>query len=104
MHPETQTIQQINSDSNADIRSIRIARFGWPRYLKDSGAKPIHEAKNYVTGCPEALYESADKSRKLVVVCPTGRTFAMGVPPQIQTCEQAQRWLAPHEGNCLLAT
>ena len=34
MQPETQATTQIDSDNNADRRSIRISRFGWPRYLK----------------------------------------------------------------------
>lgn len=104
MRPETQTIAQIDGEKNADVRSIRISRFGWPRYLKDSGAEPRHVSENYVTGCPEALYRTKDGNQRLVVVCPTGRQFAMGVPPEIETCEQAQRWLAPFEVNILSAT
>lgn len=104
MRPETQSLTQINNEKNADVRSIRIARFGWPRYLNESGAKPIHESSNDVTGCPEALFQSPSGEKRLVVVCPTGRTFAMGVSPEVQTCEQAQRWLGPSKGSCLAAT
>ena len=104
LRPMTQTLEQLDGEQNADIRSIRIARYGWPRYLRVSGATPRHESKNYVTGCPEALYRLRDGSQRLVVVCPTGRQFAMGVPAEIETCEQAQRWLAPQGVNILAAT
>lgn len=94
MHPETQTIEQINAEVNADIRSIRITRFGWPRYLRESGAKCIDTRDNEIEGTKEALYRTGNNETRLVATCATGRIFAMGVPPQIQTCEAAQRYLA----------
>jgi hypothetical protein len=93
MMPDTQTIKQINSENNADVKSIRITRFGWPRYLKETKSKVIHERHNDVEGTYEALFSSPDGSRRLVATCPTGRVFAMGVPNEIETCEQAQNWL-----------
>jgi len=92
MRPETQNIKQINSDSNADRHAIRIERFGWTRYLKESKAKLIDERSNEVEGTLEALY-SLKKTRRLVATCPTGRVFTMGVPTSVKTCEQAQNWL-----------
>ena len=103
MNPESQTIDQINKEENADVRSIRIERFGWSNYLKTIGAEPVDESENYVTGCPEALYRT-EHGVRLVVVCPTGRTFAMGVPDEIKTCEQAQKWLGPANFECVSAT
>ena len=93
MQPETQATTQIDSDNNADRRSIRISRFGWPRYLKESRAQCIDERVNEIEGTREALFASPDGSRRLVATCPTGRTFAMGVPAAVQNCEQAQNWL-----------
>ena len=104
MRPETQSVAQIDGEKNADVRAVRIERFGWLRYIKESGAAPVDESKNFVTGCPEALYRMRDGSQRLVAVCPTGRTFVMGVPASIETCEQAQRWLAPKNVNIIAAT
>ena len=98
MRPETQTVAQIDKEDNADVRAIRIQRFGWPRYLRESNAKEIDSRENVVEGTEEALYRTANDCR-LVVVCPTGRVFALGVPKEIKTCEEAQNWIHPHRAR-----
>ena len=103
MQPETQSVEQIDSEHNADIRSIRIERFGWARYLKESGAEVVDERKNDIDGTTEALYQTARGERRLVAVCPTARVFAMGVPSQVKTCEAAQNWLAGEKPFRVLA-
>lgn len=95
MAPETQTIDEINRESNQDVRSIRIERFGWVNYLRDSKAKCIDKRHNDVEGTKEALYKTNLDDVRLVVTCPTGRMFALGVPNNISTCAQAQQWLGP---------
>lgn len=93
LRPQTQTVAQINAEANQDIRAIRIARMGWPRYIRDSGLAAIDERRNDVEGTREALFRCQDGSARLVVTCPTKRVFALGVPDSITTCENAQRWL-----------
>lgn len=95
MAPETQTIDQINNETNQDVRSLRIDRFGWVNYLHISKAKCIDERHNDVEGTREALYSTKLGDTRLVVTCPTGRLFALGVPKTIKSCEQAQKWLGP---------
>jgi hypothetical protein len=95
MAPETQTIDQINNETNQDVRSLRIDRFGWVNYLRISKAKCIDERHNDVEGTKEALYTTKLGDTRLVVTCPTGRLFALGVPKTIKSCEQAQSWLGP---------
>src|SRR5574337_986281 len=105
MQPETQTIEQIDKEENQDVKSIRISRFGWPRYIKESGAQCLDKRKNEVEGTREALFQCKDGSKILVVTCPTRRIFALGVPLQVQTCHEAQSWL--HGGkkiNVIAAT
>jgi len=92
MNPESQTIEQINKEENADVRTIRIERFGWSRYLEVSDAKEIDFRDNDVEGTKEALY-ATDQGRRFVVTCPTGKVPTMGVPDEVTTCEEAQRWL-----------
>ena len=94
MRPESQTVKQIDGEQNGDVRSIRIERFGWPRYLKETGSKCREHRVNDVTGTDEALYQTPRGEQRLVVGCSTGRMFALGVPASVETCEQAQRWLA----------
>ena len=104
MRPETQTVAQIDGETNADVKAIRIGRFGWPRYLRETGAACLHHRKNEIEGTMEALYQTKAGERRLVATCPTGRVFAMGVPSQIQTCEEAQNWLSPRNVRVLSRT
>lgn len=96
MRPETLTIQQMDSEQDLDKRAIMIDRFGWPRYLQESGAKCIDSRDNYVENTKEALFVSNNGNR-LVVTCPTGRVFALGVPVSLETCEEAQSWLGQED-------
>ena len=92
MRPATQTVQQIEGDDNEERRSIRIDRFGWPRYLKETNATLLDHRHNQVENTKEALVTTRGHGR-LIVTCPTGRVFALGVPSEVKTCEQAQQWL-----------
>ena len=93
MRPETLTISEINNENNQDIRSVMINRFGWSKYLSQSKAKCVDFRDNEVEGTKEALYESPLGGMRLVVTCPTGRIFALGVRDNIKTCAEAQLWL-----------
>lgn len=104
MTPESQTIDQIHRDDNADRRAIRIARYGWPRYLRDSKARCLDSRDNAIEGTVEALYDAPDGSRRLVATCPTGRVFAMGCPAEVSTCEAAAAWLSPRRFRVLART
>ena len=94
MRPETQTIETIDNEKNSDVRAIRIDRFGWPRYLKESKSKCISERRNDIEGTLEALYRTSSGEQRLVVTCPTGRIFALGVPSEATDCVTAQHWLS----------
>ncbi|MGH9931011.1 MAG: DUF6745 domain-containing protein [Pyrinomonadaceae bacterium] len=105
MQPETQTIKQIDGEQNQDIRSIRIQRFGWPRYIRESGATCRDERANEIEGTLEALYRTKSGEQRLIVTCPTGRVFALGVTSDVSDCESAQSWLAGGERlNIIAAT
>lgn len=94
MRPETQTVKQINADTNNDRRAIRIERFGWGRYLKESRAKQLDARKNEVDGTYEVLYTTKRDGHRFVANCTTGRIISLGVPNEVTTCEGAQAWLA----------
>ena len=104
LRPETQTVPQIDQDENADRKAVRIERFGWARYLLESGAEIIDHRVCEITDTTEALMQTRDGSRRLLVTCPTRRRFAPGVPADIKTCEEAQKWLAgPLSGMDVIA-
>lgn len=94
MRPETQTIRQINTEPNSEVKRICIERFGWPRYLRESKAKVIDIRDNDIDSTKESLMETHDKVRVLVCACPsTARIYTMRVPSEISTCESAQKYL-----------
>ncbi len=102
MAPETQTIEQINSEDNNDRRAIRIERYGWDRYLHETNATLLDSRHNEIEGTQEALY-ATDGTNKLCASCPTGRFVALSVPSDVTTCEQAQEWLAGNNPFHVLA-
>ena len=95
MRPESQTIEQIHKESNEEVRRVRIERFGWERYLHESGARRINDRFNERDHQPESLYRLFDGTNRLAVSDPsTGRRYCLGVPAEIETCEQAQAWMS----------
>ena len=106
MSPETQTVEQIQSDNNADRRAIRIERFGWTRYLKTIQAECIESTKNEVEGTIEAIYRTPHDGTRFIATCPTGRVFVMGVPEETMTCVEARNYLNPfgQDSNILART
>ncbi len=95
MRPQTQTLKQIDQESNAEVRRLRIQRYGWPRFLRETNAHVLDFRRNDVDGTDESLMQSRDGSKLLVCACPsTAKIFAMHVPREITKCDHAQRWLA----------
>jgi hypothetical protein len=103
MAPETLTVEEINATSNNEARAIMINRFGWARYLTESQAECLDYRHNDVENTKEALYHTEEYGNRLVVTCPTGRMFVLGVPDSIETCEDAQVWLGGGEKFNVLA-
>ena len=94
VRPKTQTTDQIDKEDNSEIKRIRIERFGWPRYLKETKAKVLDFRRNDVDGTDESLMQANDGSRLLVCACPsTARVYAMRVEKSVSSCEAAQNWL-----------
>ena len=93
MQPNTIMLAQIQNSSNNEVRAIMIERYGWARYLADSKAKMFDKRNNAVQNTKEALFATRSFGNRLVVSCPTGRIFILGVPNDITTCKEAQKWL-----------
>jgi hypothetical protein len=94
LRPETQTVEQMDNEKNADVQALRIERYGWPRYLRETGAACLDERRNDIDGTCEALFRDRRGRVRLVATCPTARVFTPSVPADIASCEQAQNWLA----------
>jgi len=92
MRPQTQTLDDILNERNADKQAIRIERYGWLPFLGLIKAETLDERENLVEGTYEVLY-ATNWGKKFVALCPTGKIPVMGVPAHIATCEQAQKWL-----------
>ena len=96
LRPETQTVDQIRKEENEEVKRIRIQRYGWDRFLEEINAVVIDENSNDIEGTKEFLIESKqDNIKSLMCVCPsTGKEFFLEVPPEINTCKEAQSWLS----------
>lgn len=96
LRPETQTVSQIDGETNNDIRAIRLQRFGTVRYLKESNAICIDHRRNDIEGTLETLCKVEKTGHKfLLATCPSGRNCPpLPVPDTIQDCAQAATWLA----------
>ena len=62
MHPETLTAEQIDAETNAEVRRVMIERFGRARYVRESGAQLVHSLPDnyFIKGLQGAkLYRKA---------------------------------------------
>lgn len=95
MSPKSQTIQEIESESNSEVQRIRIERFGWEKYLNGVHAVIVEQRINDRDCQAERLYRMANGQQRFVCIDPsTGRQYALGVPREITNCESAQQWMS----------
>ena len=101
MHPETQALEQINSEENMELKRIRISRYGWTRYLAESNAEVL-DTRIITLPSGSTWMESLMKLDDMVVLTTydpsTGRPYALEVSENdCVTCEDAQRYLLAPE-------
>lgn len=92
MRPQEQTLSEIENETNEDIKAVRIERFGWTKYIAETNAECLDYRSNDIEGTKEALL-STRIGKRLLVTCPTGRIFALGVPASVKTCQEAKNWM-----------
>ena len=90
--PQTLTAEQIDAETNAEVRRIMIERMGVEKYMRAVSAEFIdvdthtHNGFRALARTKHGMY--------LVCTCPsTGRMYHMEVDPQVRTCEQAATYL-----------
>jgi len=97
LRPETQTPEQILGEPNEEVKRIRIARYGWLKLLAETDAQVMDSRDNPIENTKEMLCRLSDQT-VLITHCPSqGKIFALEVPPEIKTCDNAQTWL--HTGS-----
>lgn len=92
MEPGTLTLDEIDSEENAEVRRIMIERWGHDRYLRESGAELIDV--DYESAQKGAAYRALmrDKRGDQWLVGTDGstqRTYYMPVPRTATTCAEA---------------
>jgi hypothetical protein len=93
--PDMISVQRIRRMQSEEIRRVMIERIGWDRYLRESGARSRHRRFNERDHQWEQLFHFEDGSQHVLVSDPsTGRKYGLGVPRDIENCEQAQRWMS----------
>ena len=97
MTPDLLTVQEIDNETNNEVRAVMIQRLGWTNYIKNSGAVLLDSRDNPIENTIEALYNTKQYGKRFVVTCPTGRMFVLGVHDKVNNCEQAQKWLGNEE-------
>lgn len=110
MCPETLTAEDVATTDNQEVRRIILDTLGWDKYLAGSGAYVLDKRENEVDNtveilvaipnhpkdAPKSFTEAlALKDRRMVLACrSTGRKYCLNVSETINTCEEAQRWMA----------
>lgn len=109
--PEQLTLADINAERNEEVKRIAISRYGWQRYLEETGARVLDRRENWVDNTVEALVQintqierldvynevttSSITQHKMMLACrSTGRQYFLAVPEHIYTCAAAQDWMA----------
>ncbi len=79
---------------NMEQRRAACEILGWVNVLNELNARTIDKHKNYAVGeLLEVDIPDIGKGRFLRVMCGTQREFALPVPLDMDTAENAQRWL-----------
>ncbi|MDP7017739.1 MAG: hypothetical protein QGG36_18180 [Pirellulaceae bacterium] len=95
--PETITTKEILREDNAELRRVKIERFGFEEFMRDAGAKVIDRDSD-PGGARELLRLPLKDDEDIICLscfCPsTERHYLLRVPPEIKGCHQAAAWMA----------
>ena len=96
VRPETITVAQIQHEANVEVRRVLLERYGFDRYVTDSGALPIHADD---TGTLYRCELDGDEPLAVVAVLnstpePDGsrKRYVLRVPPDMTEARQAVAW------------
>ncbi|ATY99279.1 hypothetical protein CVT27_30110 [Streptomyces cavourensis] len=96
------TPQRIREEENAELRRVMLEYYGYDRYLRESGAEPVHRDE---TGILWRIALDGDEDVVMVEVVnstpePDGthRTYWLRVPPGTRTAKDGVAWTFGLEG------
>ncbi|WP_175409385.1 DUF6745 domain-containing protein [Streptomyces sp. TRM64462] len=93
---DTLTPDRIRDEENAELRRVMLEHYGYDRYLRESGAEPVHRDE---TGVLWRIPLPDDEDVAMVEVVNstpepdgTSRTYWLRVPPSTRTAKQGVAW------------
>ena len=112
MRPHEITVEKIEAEQNAEVRRIMTERFGYGRYLSETGAKvldmdviAVNTLDEAFGSMPRALMEDKQGQRWLVGTDgSTKRVYYMRAPREANTCAEAHSALAGFDENQIIAS
>jgi len=94
--PAAITVADINGEANAEVRRVKIERFGAHRYLLESGAKEIHADDFGTLYRRDLLNDEPLVMVKVVNSTPEAdgsfKDYFLRVPPAMRTAREAVAW------------
>ena len=95
--PETIAVEEVLSQTNAELRRVLLERYGLERFMVDADAEILDEDRD-AGGVRKLLRVALEGDEDLVCVlvhCPsTGGRYLLRVPPTMTSCHQAIAWTA----------
>ena len=92
-HPESIDPSLALTHENAEMRRVVAEIVGWDKVLARLDPQTIDEDADPMIGTLLEVTIEGERERFLRVLCGTGRTFALPVPPTMKTALSAQAWL-----------
>jgi hypothetical protein len=90
------TAERIGGEANAELRRVMLEHYGYDRFLRESGAQPLHHDE---TGVLWRIDLPGDEPVVMVEVVNstpepdgTSRTYWLRVPPQTRTARAGVAW------------
>jgi hypothetical protein len=103
MSPKELTVEEILAAENAEVRRVMVEKYDPVRFLKDAGFRELQSDE-----CGTLYMRSQDSDdvsrvwdranlivrpmKYVMVHCPTGRDYALRVPPETVTARQGVAW------------
>ncbi|MFG2994170.1 DUF6745 domain-containing protein [Streptomyces sp. NPDC048257] len=92
----TLTPERIRDEENAELRRVMLEFYGYDRYLRESGAVPVHRDETGVLWRISLPDDEAVVMVEVVNSTPepdgTSRTYWLRVPPTTRTARQGVAW------------
>ncbi|WP_257585952.1 MULTISPECIES: DUF6745 domain-containing protein [unclassified Streptomyces] len=90
------TPRRIREEENAELRRVMLEHYGYDRYLKESGAKPVQRDETGVLWRVELPGDEPQVMVEVVNSTPepdgTHRTYWLRVPPRTRTAREGVAW------------